>query len=226
MDLQKAPIINILLLLLITHFYIIGKINWKQIALFLLLSIGLLFIMYVLFMGISREGLLQTLQNPFHRAFIGTVSPLFWWQLYVEQHGYLNGLSLPNPRHIFDFEHVKISVEIMEFVRPELKDIGVVGSMPAVFWADWFINFGVYTIFISMILFGFLIQSLDILFIAYIKNKKSILILALFIYILFYFKRYITTTYFGIIFDPNIILPIIFIVSLNYILQKIGKKKI
>jgi hypothetical protein len=220
MDLQKAPILNILLLLLITHFYIKGEINWKYLIGFMFITIGLLVSMYIFFMGHSSNSLLVKLGLPFHRIFIGTISPVFWWQLYVEQHGYLHGLSLPNPKHIFNFKHIQITKEIMRFVHPELKEIGVVGSMPTVFWADWFINFGKYALGFSMLLFGFIIQSLDIFFITIMKKKKSVLLLVLFIYLLFYIKHYIATSYLGILIDTNIVIPIIFMLGLYYLSEK------
>ena len=226
MDLQKAPILNILLLLLITHFYIRGAINWKYLIGFIFITIGLLISMYIFFMGHSSHSLFTKLGLPFHRIFIGTISPVFWWQLYVEQHAYLHGLSFPNPKHIFDFEHIQITKEIMRFVHPELKEIGVVGSMPTVFWADWFINFGKYALAFSMLLFGFIIQSLDIFFINKMQGRKSVLLLVLFIYLLFYMKHYIATTYLGIFIDTNIVIPIIFMLGLHYLSKKYTKTNI
>jgi oligosaccharide repeat unit polymerase len=226
MDLQKAPIVNMLVLLLITHFYLKGRIQWKYFIGVTLLLVGLMVTMYSFFMGHSSGSLISKLSLPFHRIFIGSISPVFWWQLYVEQHGYLHGLSLPNPKHIFDFKHIQITKEIMQFVHPELKEAGITGSMPTVFWADWFINFGKYAIFLSMILLGIIIQSVDILFVRLMQKRKNILLLSLFVYILFFFKKYIATSYFGIIFDTGIIIPISFIFGLYYILQKVERKNI
>lgn len=223
-DLNKGPVINILLTLLIAHFFLIGKINWKQLSSFILVSFLLITIMYVMFMGLSTDGLLSTLLAPFHRVFIGSISPFYWWQLYIEQYGLLEGLSLPNPRHFFDFEYIQISKVVMNFVHPELNSLGIVGSMPMVFWGDWFMNFGIIYIFISMLLFGFLIQSFDIFLIKLISSKKTVVLLSIYLYSLFHFKSYSVTSYFGIMFDTNIVIPVLFFLMLNYILNKRGEK--
>lgn len=223
MDLQKAPVILMLLMLIVTYFYTKYKINWKYLIYFSITAFTILVGMYTLFMSISERDILTILSGPFHRAFIGGVSTLYWWQLYAEQHGYLNGITLPNPHHIFDFDHIQISKEVYGFVHPYMIDKGIIGSMPAVFWAEWFINFGVYALFFSMLLFGFVMQSLDILFINYMKKSKTVLILALYIYLIFYFQRFTVTTCSNIIIDPNFILPVILIVGLNYIVNRKGK---
>ena len=220
MNLEKAPLVNLLMILLIVHFFIVGRINWRYLLLFILVAIGALLVMYIFFMGVSSKGLLDTLAAPFHRAFVGTISPFFWWKLYSEQYGFLHGLTLPNPHHLFNFDNVQVSTEVMAFVHPELKDLGIVGSMPTVFWADWYINFGVFAIFLGMILFGFIMQSLDIFLINRMKKRKRVLMLALFVYLLFYFKRYIATSYLGILFDTNIVLPVLLFIVLNSILKR------
>jgi len=220
MDLEKAPLVNLLMVLLIVHFFIVGRINWKYLIAFIIVSIGALFVMYIYIMGVSTEGILATLAAPFHRAFIGTMSPFFWWQLYSEQFGLLHGLSLPNPHHIFDFENIEISKRVMDFVHPELQELGIVGSMPTTFWADWYINFGLFTTFLGMILFGFIMQSLDIFLINRMKKRKRVLMLALFVYLLFYFKRYIATSYLGMPFDTNLVLSVLMLLILNAILKR------
>ena len=220
MDMQKAPLVWVFIVLVITYMFIIGEIKWKIILWTFLLVLLSLWIMYIFFMGISSDGLFSTLLAPFHRFFIGSISPFFWWQLYVEKYGYLGGLSLPNPHHIFNFNYIQISKEVMNFVHPELKDIGIVGSMPVVFWGDFYINFGKITMFISMFLFGFLLRSIDILFTRYLIQNKTVLILSMYIFFIYSFKQYNATSVFGIIFDTDIIIPSIIIFSLQYFLSK------
>ncbi len=220
MDLEKAPLVNLLMILLIVHFYIVGRINWRYIMWFIVVALVALVVMYIYFMGIASNGLLDTISAPFHRAFIGSISPFFWWQLYSEQFGFLHGLTLPNPHHIFDFKNIPISKEVMAFVHPELKDLGIVGSMPTVFWADWYINYGAFVALFGMILFGFIMQSFDIYLIRRMQKRKRVLILALFVYLLFYYKRYIATSYLGVVFDTNLVLPVLILFILNEILKR------
>jgi oligosaccharide repeat unit polymerase len=220
MDMQKAPLINMIILLLMTYFFIKGKIEYKKILIVAFVSIGLLSVMYIYFMGVSSSDYFQILLSPFHRTFIGSISPFFYWQLYVEKYGYLGGLSLPNPHHVFSFEYMQISKEIMSFIHPELKNSGVVGSMPVVFWGDWYINFGIKYIFISMVLFGFIIQSFDIIFIKYLNKIKTIIILSLYIYLIYLFKQYNMSSFFGIVIDVYLMVPIAILILINYFLKK------
>lgn len=209
MDLSKAPLVNLLLVLLITYFFIKKQIDWKKLFFLSLISFILLIIMYIEFMGISKDGLLSTLVSPFHRAFIGSISPLFWWQLYIEQHGLLQGATMPNPHHILPFEHIKISVAVMDFAHAELRDMHIVGSMPVVFFAEWFANFGWGAAIASMLLFGMLLFGVDYIFISQMLKNKSAILLGLYIYVMYHFKSYSTTSISGIITDTHLWIPII-----------------
>jgi hypothetical protein len=219
MDMAKAPLVLLFILLMIAYFFEKGKINFKILFISGIIVLGSLLVMYVLFMGISSEGLLSTFLGIFHRTFIGSISPFFWWQLYVEKNGYLNGLSLPNPHHIFDFEYVQISKVVMKFVHPELKEIGVVGSMPTVFWADIWINFGFYIMLLGMFLFGFLLRTIDILFIRILNKQKIVIILSLYIYYILYSRTYNVSSVLGIFFDTDIVVPTL-ITIIIYIFYK------
>jgi len=220
MNINKAPLINLFIILLIAYFYYKKRVNWRYIFYFAIVSFILLIIMYILFMGGSKEGILSTMSAPFHRAIIGSISPLFWWQLYIEQHGFLHGLTLPNPHHIFNFEHLKISVAVMDFAHAELRDEGIVGSMPVVFFAEWFANFGWKYAVLSMFIFGIILYLLDYIFIKIMLKRKSAIILALYIYIMFFFKQYNVTSISGIIFDVHLIIPFIIFLLIYLISNK------
>lgn len=209
MDLQKAPLVKMLLLLLLTYFFIHKSIEWKRLIALSLFSFILLIIMYIGFMGVSKNGILDTLQAPFHRAFIGSVSPVFWWQLYIEQNGFLHGATLPNPHHLFGFEYIDIAKVVMDFAHKELRDLGIVGSMPVVFFMEWYANFGWVAAIISMFLFGIMLYSIDYLFISQMLQNKRAILLAMYLYVMFYFMSYSTTSISGILFDTHLIVPLI-----------------
>ena len=217
MDLQKAPLVNIFLLLILVYFYLEKQINWKKLFSVIVISFLALLIMYTAFMGVAKHGFIETLQAPLHRAFIGSISPLFWWQLYIEQHGFLYGASLPNPHNILNFEHINISEAVMDFAHTELRDKGIVGSMPVVFFAEWFANYGWGVALLSMFGFGVLLYTLDTLFVSRMLKKKRAILLAMYLYIMFYFMHYSVSSVSGILFDTHLIVPII----LGYLLYKI-----
>lgn len=209
MDIQKAPILKIIFLLLLIKIYKDGYINKKLFIITGTVTLSLVVLMYVLFMGSGHKTLFEILQLPLERIFIGNIAPLYWWQLFQEQNGYLYGTSFPNPAHIFDFEWRRITVEVMDFTHPELAESGVVGSMPTIFFANWLMNFGVLMMFFSMILFGFILQSLDIIFIRSMKKKKHIYITVAFIITMFYFGQFAETSFEGFIFSPTFYFPIL-----------------
>jgi len=219
MTLAKSPLINLILLLTLLSFYINKKIRWKRLFIIILILFILLLIMYALFMKIPTNGLLYIFYSPFHRTFIGSITPLFWWQLYVEQYGLFYGASFPNPHNIFPFEAKKIVVIIMNFVNSYDSEIGIVGTMPVIFFAEWLVNFGKLAMLISMFLFGMLIYSIDYIFIRYMLKSKYPIILALYIYIILYFKRYATTTISGIIIDVHLVIPIVLSILMLYIIN-------
>ena len=129
MDIQKAPLINLFLILMLAYFYSQNKISRKVLVTTGIVLMGVVMLMYMLFMGMSDGGFFKILSAPLHRIFIGQIRPFYYWQLFQEQNGYIYGTSFPNPAHIFPFEWRRIIVEIMNFAHPELEELGVVGSM-------------------------------------------------------------------------------------------------
>ena len=218
MDFQKAPIINVIILILLAHFYYKSRIKKKEIYFGCTVAIILIFIMYIFFMGLYGRGALNVIHTFFHRIFIGEISPFYSWQLYQEEFGYLYGTSFPNPAGMFPFEHTRITVEISKFTHPEIFELGIVGSSPTVFFADWFINFGPFMTLFSMVLFGIILQLVDISFINHLLKKKSLLISVLFIYLIIYFSKFVGSSYVGIIIDEGLIFPVLIILFI-YITQ-------
>lgn len=222
MDVSKAPLIKLFLILMLAYFYSQNKISRKVFVTTGIILTGVIMLMYMFIMGMSDRGFFEILSAPLHRIFIGQISPFYYWQLFQEQNGYIYGTSFPNPAHIFPFEWRRITVEIMEFAHPKLIELGITGSMPTVFFADWFINFGPFMALFSMILFGFILQIFDIVFISQLAKKKSLLLSVAFIYMINYFGKFAGTGYQGIIIDTNWILPM-FIVFMIIILRQIIK---
>lgn len=225
MDIQKAPIIKIIFLLALVKVYKDGYISKKILIIIGIIAISLALFMYVFFMGNSDKHLFELLSLPLERIFIGNIVPFYWWQNYQEHIGYLYGTSFPNPAHIFSFEWRRITVEVMNFTHPSLARTGIVGSMPTVFFAQWFINFGTIMALFSMILFGFIIQLLDIIFIRKLNKNKNLYVLTIFIVTIFYFGKFAITNFEGFIIDPNFYIPFIILLFIK-ILKNTLKKSI
>jgi oligosaccharide repeat unit polymerase len=219
MDLQKAPILKIFLLLMLAYFYSNNKISRKVFISTGLILSGLIMMMYVFFMGMSDRSFFDILGAPLHRIFIGQIEPFYYYQLFQEEYGYIYGASFPNPAEIFPFEHRKITVEVKNFTEPHLFKLGIVGSSPTVFFVDWFINFGLYMALFSMILFGFMIQMIDIYFLSKLAKYKSLLLSVLFIFLINFFGDFSGTSYVGILFETKWVFPVFVVVSLEIIRQ-------
>lgn len=220
MDLSKAPIIYLFLTLLLMYFFLKGRIVWKILFIMISLAFMLLIGLYLKTTGLSLidlDNIINLFSSPFHRAFIGSITPLFYWQLYVEQYGYLGGLSLPNPANIFAFEHVQIAIEVMNFVHPEFKKMGIIGSMPVVFFGDWFVNFGWLWALFSIVLFSFILRTIDIIVIKIMVKQHSGIILSLYVYLIIFFKNYSHTTFFGIMINPYLVTTVLLTLILFFI---------
>lgn len=217
MSIEKAPIIQFFLLILLLNLYQQGRVNLRLLAKYSVLICVFLISMYMFFMGMANRDVVDIVSAILHRIFIGQIHPFWWWQLYQEQFGYLYGLSMPNPAHIFPFEHIRITVEVMKFAHPELLSLGVVGSMPTVYFAEWFINFGPIIALLSMILIGFFAQVLDAIILRRLSTKKTVLLSAIYLYLVEYFARFSGTGYSGIIIDQQWIIPALIVLALYFV---------
>jgi hypothetical protein len=214
MDISKAPIIKLMLLLGLAYFHFYNRVNLKVLFLSMIISVITILIMYIFFMGMIDKNFFELLFAPLHRIFIGQIVPFYHYLLFQEEKGFIYLASLPNPAGIFPFETRRITVEVMNFAQPWHIKAGLVGSMPTVFFVEWFISFGTLMALFSMILWGFILQAVDIYFITKLAKKKTLFLLVLFIYMINYFGGYAGTGYMGIIIDTKLVIPIIVIISI------------
>ena len=213
MQLHKAPLIQIILLLLFTHVFVNKKVSIIKTLLVLCISFLLLIVMYIFFMGKHDKSIFDLISSPLHRTFIGSITPLYWYQLFQEKFGYFYGTGMPNPAKIFPFEHRRIIIEVMQFADPRSFEKGIIGSMPVVFYGHSYLNFGIYISLFSMVAFGYMIRFIDIYILKKLVNKKTLLLTVLYIYFIFFFSKYANTSF--DIVDVNFWIPVIFIFILS-----------
>ncbi len=205
MDLQKAHLLNIFIVLTIAYIYKGSRINWRAVFLVAFIIWGSIVLMYALFM--PRDELIIF---PWHRIMVGQIYPFFWYFEYQELHGYVDVQLLPNPGRIFPFEPINIGTAIwMHAGHEELIKSGVVGSMPVVFFGAWFIGFGSGVAFLSMILFGIMMRTVDIYILRSLAMRKTVLLSALLLYFIYYFQWFTMTSFVGIFMDEKWILIVI-----------------
>ena len=165
-------------------------------------------IMYMFFMNMADRNLSEIVVEPLNRTFLGSAIPMLYYLDYVPAHSdYLWGQSFPNPGGIFPFEWRRITVEIKNYYFPEIASRGIVGSMPATFYGEFYLNFGYIGALFSMPILGFLLKSIDIFLIRIINNNKLFLpLLALFFIYVHIAGRYFMSSFMGIFFNEELLL--------------------
>lgn len=215
MNFEKAPLIKLFILIVLIYMRKKGHIGMKFLIFFGILCLILLLLMYVFFMN-SSGSIVRIFEGILGRVFLTQIIPFFWYFKYSEMIGFLQGTSFPNPAGIFPFEHTKITVEIMDLYRIQAgKTIDAVGSMPTVFMADWYINFGYLGIVLSILIFALLLVCILIVFNKLLHRCNDIYVNAALITIIAHFAWYSGTSFTGIIFDMNLIIPLCLLFGLK-----------
>jgi oligosaccharide repeat unit polymerase len=209
LNVEKGPVIRIFLLIFWVHMFIYPEMRIKKIVFLFSGIFTVLIFMYIIFMGMKDYQIIDILGAILHRIFIGQVHPLYWWQLYLEEHGSLGFSGMPNPGGIFPFHPVSSTVIIHQFAFPEVASKGIVGSMPTVFFAYWMLNFGYITAFFSMFFFGFILQFVEFLFSKVLRSSPSVFVISYYIVMIDFFLKFVADDYAGIFFDLNWILPLV-----------------
>lgn len=140
---EKAPFINLMTSLVMTYYIVRnnGVVSLKKILYFGFVALIILIYFYMIFMGSQTPG--DAVQSVISRAFSGSITPAYFYlEYYPNEREYLLGQTFPNPGSVLPFTPVRYTVDLMNWVFPELAASGVVGSMPTIFWAEAFINFG------------------------------------------------------------------------------------
>jgi len=164
MNAEKSPFAWTLIGIGVTYILIKqkGSIQVKTIIKMTILIIPLLIITFLLFSGF--QSIEDAFKAIFSRAFAGSIAPAYNYFIYFPlHHDFLCGQSFPNPGSIFPFIPFSLTIEIQNFIHPNLITRGVVGSAPTVFWAEMYANFNIYGIILSPFIVGVTIYVIAIL---------------------------------------------------------------
>lgn len=156
MTAQKAPLVFFLGTILLVSFQVTkreGVRRWLRIAVTLLLGMVILVAFYKLFMSV--EDIRSALYSIASRGLTGQLSGAYHslW-IFPDEINHLMGRSLPNPGALLPFDHFPLTRELMDMVRPDLAERGVVGSMPSMYWSEAYSNFGWVGVIIAPIYVG------------------------------------------------------------------------
>ncbi len=196
---EKAPFINLMTSLLMTYFIIRsdGVVPLSKLLYFGLIALVVLVLFYMLFMGSQKPG--DAIQSVVSRAFSGSITPAYFYlEYYPVESGYLYGKTFPNPGGILPFTPENYTVDLMNWVFPELVATGVVGTMPTVFWAEAYVNFG----WIGVVVVSFLVGVI-LSFVLYLVSSLALdpITIALNIWLIDHYKKLSITGFSGYLID-------------------------
>lgn len=214
---QKAPLIWLFFGLFLTHLMSnqISILPLKKILKFIILSLLILIPMYLYIMKVDNVRL--AIDLIFSRTFTGSIAPAYFYlEIFPENLDYLNGASFPNPAGILPFQSFPLTVYVADWVNPQLSNIGIVGSMPTVFWTEIYANFGPILIMPFSVIVGYLISAID----GIINNfVKSPILIGFYVWLIIHFKSLSITLLSNYLFDMALIVvffTFIFTLSVNF----------
>lgn len=213
---EKAPIIDFLLSLFMLKYFFLNekKINLLKTIIPAFIVVIVLVIVYKSFMPVSS--ITQVVYFIISRTLGGQIQVAYYYlDLFPSFHPFLNGLSFPNPSGVLPFNNFPLTQQVHSWVHPELASIGIIGSMPTIFWGELYANFGFFGIFFCTPIIGFLLYSLNWYF---NLHKNNFLGLSMFVFLIFHYKNLALTSLSNFIFDINLILILIvsFILRINF----------
>ncbi|WP_421294555.1 O-antigen polymerase [Aeromonas veronii] len=220
---EKGPMAWLLIGLFMVYFLIRsnGFIPFKKLIPFTFLIVGLLIISYIYFMGAGDVG--SALWSVFSRAFSGSISPAYFYlEFFPEHQEYLLGRTFPNPGGLMPYEPYRYTIEVMNWLFPDLVETGVVGTAPTVFWGEAYANFGPLGIPIVAFLMGSLVAL-----VSYLVSKLEInpLTIGFFVWLILIFKDLSNSGFSGYFYNIYIISVTVFVVTFLSVLGYIRVRR-
>ena len=219
-SLERGPIGNLLLGLMLV--YLITKkirvVPIRTLAIIFVILVSILTLSFLFFSVSSDEIMLSSIFiTVFSRVFTGALNAGYYYLEYFPSHfPFLYGATLPNPMGFLPFKPFQITVELMSYVHPEYTDLGIVGSMPAPYWAELYANFNAYGVIAGSLLLG----SYYFIFHSFLNRLVSNPItIALTAWTILHFKNSATTGATYLIFDTYLV-TIYCVAFIMHLIQK------
>lgn len=210
---EKAPFAQILIGLLLVYGISLlkGKIPIKATIILVTILFSSLILFYIFFMG--SVDVFSALGSIFSRAFAGSIEPAYYYLEFFPYHqDFLMGRSFPNPGGILPIEPYRMTVEVMNWVIPN-NDKGIVGSMPTVFWAEAYANFGVLGVILVPFFIGVVLYTVYYLV---DKIENTPLKIGFFVWLMQHFKNLSVTGFSGYLIDFYLVgILLIFVLSIS-----------
>lgn len=219
---EKAPIIWLIIGMFLVNVIIRrgGKIPLRSIVKISIPVFAILIGMYMFFM--KSLSVSDAFNSVLSRTFTGSITPAYFYlELFPEHYDYLHGKSFPNPKGILPYEPVRLTVLVMDWVNPQLEQLGIVGTMPTVFWAEIYANFGPLLIAPASFFVGFILKMFDGFI---LKFRELPLCIGYYVWVILYFRSLSVTSFSNFILNISlIVITVIFVFismrnfKLNYV---------
>ena len=194
-DLQKAPIVDFIILIFLAAWIFKGKINWMQVGVMITSIISILSIMYFYIMGVNQASFTKLITVIGKRLFITQTRALYYYfSLFPSSHDFLYGVSFPNPAGIFQFENFPLTKWI--FINGMYNNSQIVGTANSAFIGEIYANFGFPIMVLSILLFSMVVQLVQIKF---TLRPRTLLLTAFYTYFVFLAGQFAMTGVFIVI---------------------------
>ncbi|WP_417656304.1 O-antigen polymerase [Pseudidiomarina aestuarii] len=200
---EKGPAAWLLIGLFMVYFLVNrnGSIPFRKIVPFILFLLGGLILGYIFFMG--SDNVFSAIGAIFSRAFSGSISPAYYYLEFFPAHQeFLLGRTFPNPGGILPYEPYLYTIEVMNWKFPYHLELGIVGTMPTVFWGEAYANFGVAGIPIIAFIMGCIVSI-----VSYVVSKLEInpLSIGFYVWLILMFKNLANTGFSGYFYNVYIL---------------------
>lgn len=220
-DLQKAQILNYFLTLIVINIYMGDKIKLKQLFIYASIAGIVIVLMYIFISGESISRILSFNSGPLNRIFLTQSMSIFLhYEVFTYIHPLLLGASFPSiiSESLLGLEYERSARVVMETLRPDFVEQGIVGVYNGLFAGEAYANFSWIGIIFSIVYVGIFIY---IMYIVFLRIKKTPVTIALYAYFTILYRKTIHGGFVDFIFRPIaifiVLLCIGIVISSKYI---------
>ena len=197
-----------------------GQMKIFPLLLFLLIVTLILTFTYYFFM--DKSSLLESLLSGLSRVFLGNIiAGIYYYEYFPNVESFLHGKTFPNPGGILPFGGFSLSRHLYFYFNSHLVERNITGSIPAVFWAEMYANFGTIISYIISYLVGYFLYFFNKILFQFTPNAVT---LSLFIWLIIHYQELSISYLSKYLIDVTLVFLLIFVYFLSNILPKLSTK--
>lgn len=155
----------------------------------------------------------QALTGMVSRVLTGSIEPFYHYiRFYEILDTPLMGSTFPNPGGYLPFTNFPLTESVMDFVHPEHLDRNIRGSMPAVYFAEMYVNFGSIGVVLSPMIAAVIVYLASRAFLAI---KAGSISLAIWILVILHYKDLAVTSFSQFLIDTKIVSIFMLLMALS-----------